>query len=279
MFAGCGCATIVAGAVALAAVLGGLGAASSGGDDRTSPPASGTVQEHLAVVASESAEYRRLASRLDGNPVEALVTRPARFAQLQAQASAGAMNEIQAARLADNARTFRTELQDLITAAEGRRANASGSLAEGLVDSAGNGFIDIRWDADTACGASDEPGHTTAGCTGADAVVVHILPDGRRLGGDQGTRLVVLHELAHLYQYADADAAPPGQESEALKLKDRGLFQSSGEVMADCYALTYLNAHTLTVGDAALGYGYVCNDTERQAIRDWAAKIHAPMAG
>jgi hypothetical protein len=33
------------------------------------------------------------------------------------------------------------------------------------------------------------------------------------------------------------------------------------------------------MGGATLGYGYVCSDTERQAIRAWAKKIHAPMPG
>ena len=85
--------------------------------------------------------------------------------------------------------------------------------------------------------------------------------------------------ISGLYQYTDVETTSDGEVGPATKLKEAGLFQGSGEVMSDCYALTYLGLHSLTVGDATLGYGYVCNDSERQAIRDWAKAIHAPMPG
>ncbi|MGN7976575.1 hypothetical protein ACTJJ4_03295 [Microbacterium sp. 22195] len=289
IFAGCGCVTLVAGIVIAAVVIGGLGAstAGGGGSDGGHPTAS-TVEEQLDVVRTESAEYEKLAAQLDGNPVAPLVTQPARFQRLQADVEAlkastalEKVRQAQARTLAERAGQYRSDLQRLITAAEGRRANASGTGEEHLVDSAGNGFIDIQWNADSACSTSENPGSTTAGCTTSnrDQLIVHILPPEKRLGGDEAARLTTLHELAHLYQNVDVETTSDGEVGPAMKLKNAGLFQGSGEAMSDCYALTYLGLYSLTVGDATLGYGYVCNDSERQAIREWAKTIHAPMPG
>ena len=52
--------------------------------------------------------------------------------------------------------------------------------------------------------------------------------------------------------------------------------------MADCYALTMLDGWTLDhrvwvnayeYWEVSVGYGYTCNDSERQAIRDWNAQL------
>ena len=43
------------------------------------------------------------------------------------------------------------------------------------------------------------------------------------------------------------------------------------------YALTYYDQTSLKHGNVTLGYGYVCNASERQAIREWAASVNAPM--
>lgn len=289
IFAGCGCLTLVAGVVIAAVVIGALGSSNAGGDRSSdSDPTTATVEEQLAIVRTESAAYEKLAAQLDGNPVAPLVTLPHRFQRLQDDVDAletSSANEKVRQNLAklyaERATQYRSELQSLITAAEGRRTNASGTSEEQLVDSAGNGFIDIQWNADSECSPADEPGHTTAGCTTAspEQLIVHILPPEKQLGTDEAERVTTLHELAHLYQYVDAEATSDLADGEAQKLKDAGLFQGSGEVMSDCYALTYLDLHTLTFGDITSGYGYVCNDAERQAIREWAKKIHAPMPG
>lgn len=278
IFAGCGCLTLVAGVVIAAAVITGLGASLAGEEGSgNGGPTGSTADDPAASIRAEIAEYEKLAAQLDGNPVAPLIAPPRWFEGFQERASAPSINEFQAKSLLEEIQQHRTALQQKITEAEGRRANASGTIAEELVDGAGNGFIDIRWDADSECSTSGEPGQTTAGCTSTDSVAVHILPADRQLGGDTGTRLVVLHELAHLYQYADDDSSPVDGQSESLKLKEQGMFQGSGEAMSDCYALTYLNSYSLSVGDATFGYGYVCDDTERQAIREWAKHLHAPM--
>lgn len=289
IFAGCGCLTLVAGIVIAAVVIGGLGAstAGGGGSDGGRPTAS-TVNEQLAVIRTESTEYEKLAAQLDGNPVAPLVAQPTRFQRLQADAEAlkastalEKVRQAQARTLAERATKYRSDLQRLITAAEGRRANASGTSEEQLVDSAGNGFIDIQWNADSECSTSENPESTTAGCVTntPEQLIVHILPREKMRGGDEAARITTLHELAHLYQHTDVETTADGEVGPATKLKEAGLFQGSGEVMSDCYALTYLGLNSLTVGDVTLGYGYVCNDSERQAIRDWAKAIHAPMPG
>ncbi len=281
VFGGCGCLTLIAGLVVVGVVLAGLGASTAGAGGSGSGGQTGhTTDDPIAAIQAESAEYQELAAQLDGNPVAPLIAPPHWFERFQNRASAPSINEFQANALLTEIQTHRAALQQKISDAEARRSNASGTIAEELVDSAGNGFIDILWDADSACSTADEPGHTTAGCTSTgSSVAVHVLPADRQLGGDEGARLVVLHELAHLYQYADIESSPVDGTSRSMTLKEQGMFQSSGEAMSDCYALTYLNSYSLTVGDVTFGYGYVCNDTERQAIREWAEHLHAPMPG
>ncbi|MFD6053208.1 hypothetical protein [Agromyces sp. NPDC060279] len=289
IFAGCGCVTLVAVIViAAVAITGFATSVAAGGGSGGSRPTASTFEDQLAVIRTESAEYEKLAAQLDGNPVAPLVTQPTRFQRLQADLEAltasTALESVRAGQarvLAERAAQYRSDLQARITAAEGRRANASGTDEEQLVDSAGNGFIDIQWNADSKCSASKNPERTTAGCVTntPEQLIVHILPPEHRLGGGEAARLTTLHELAHLYQSIDTATTSGGEDGPAMTLKNAGLFRGSSEVMSDCYALTYLDLHSLTVGDATLGYGYVCNDTERQAIRDWAKEVQAPMPG
>lgn len=279
LFAGCGCLTLVAGVIIALVLFAGFATPPEGADrPGDSSRENGTVSEHLAVVEAESAEYRRLAAQLEGNPVAALVTQPARFDRLQKRAESAALIENEAARLAAQARDYRSELEQAVTEAQARRTNESGTIAEQLVDDAGDGFIDIRWDADKECSVSSTPGAVTAGCVSEDPIAVHVLPPDAQRGGDQGIRLVVLHELTHLYTRAENDAAGAAK-STSLTMTEQGLFQGSSESFADCYALTYLNATSLESDGASFGYGYVCNDAERAAIRSWAAEVGAPLPG
>ena len=57
-------------------------------------------------------------------------------------------------------------------------------------------------------------------------------------------------------------------------------FGGDSETMADCFALTYLDGWTLDheiwvsptqYWDVSIGYGYTCNETQKQAVRDWYA--------
>jgi len=285
--AGCGCLVLVALVAIVAVVIGllGAGGAGDGGDEPDSPTSTqgsgddASADELFAQAETAMGEYHELASLLDGNPVAALVTRPARAERLDAALAEPPMNVYHAQDVLERATQYRDELRALVNEAAGRRTDSSDSEAARLVDAAGKGFIALRADADTECATSDEAGTTTAGCTSSDELAVHVLPGSKRIGGKAGLKYVVLHELAHLYQYADGEAAGPDGDSESFTLKQQGLFQGSGESMADCYALTYLDRRSLTFGDAVMGYDYVCNDQERAAIRTWAAHMNAPMPG
>ncbi|MFD5225313.1 hypothetical protein ACFWHT_06785 [Microbacterium sp. NPDC058342] len=277
-FAGCGCLTLIAGIVVVAAVVGGLGAMTPPDSPRrppvqTQPDAQDPeTQKHLAAFASERARYAELAARLDGNPAAPLVLIDDAFVdQLDREAAAGQVPVSLARSVAERMQGFREDLEAKVKAADARRANSSGTLTEKIVDQAGDGFIDLRWDSATACATS------TACVTGKDPLVVHHKPKGY-LRGEWEQRMVVTHELAHVYQFADA--ARSGSDVSATdRLLEKGLFQGSDEKMADCYALTYFGEDSLEHGNFTMGYGYVCNSAERQAIRDWAAQLDAPMPG
>src|SRR5690606_11089962 len=220
--------------------------------------------------------FYELAAQLEGNPVAPLVTDVRGFRLLE-KASAGEINKFQAERLAQEAQQLRETLQQRIEDAAARRGNSSGSVTEELVDAAGDGFIDIGWDAATSCTASERPNKTTVGCTSNDPLGVHILPEAKMFG-ELFSRMTVLHELAHLYQNADLDQREDLHDnSVAGALIEQGMFEGSSEKFADCYALTYLDEWTLSNDQGSVGYGYVCNEAERQAIREWAAELNFPM--
>lgn len=281
-FAGCGCLTVV-GLVFLGIVLAGGALLSSGdgGSTGRSSVSSDTpdgqyIDEQMSIAVTERQKFHSLAAQLEGNPVAPLVTEFARSQRLDRQIEAGAINRFHAEKLAQEATEMREALEQRFVAAEGRRGNASGTVSEALVDEAGDGFIDIAWDAATACSVAEEEGHTTTGCTSHDPLGVHILPEDQMFG-DWGVRITTLHELAHLYQNADLEQRMLEDKSAAMTLMEQGLFEGSGEKMSDCYALTYTGGWTLENEQGSSGYGYVCNESERQAIREWAALVGAPM--
>lgn len=273
---GCGGMALVAFAFVGVFVIGAV--LSSQGESAQGPTADQVAPEDsLAAFDAERAKYYALAAQLEGNPVAPLVTQIVAFERLENSIADPNITSAYAAELAQRAQAARQELEQRITDAAARRANASGSVTEALVDEAGAGFIDIAWDADTACGTSRraDEGMVTIGCVSEDPLAVHIAPEDQ-LSGDTGMRIVVLHELTHLYHRADTDAHLDGI-SPSLQLIEQGYFQGSSEAMADCYALTYMNQWTLTFENRTMGYGYVCGDEERRLIREWAAQIHAPM--
>ncbi|WP_159622343.1 hypothetical protein [Ruania rhizosphaerae] len=241
------------------------------------------VDEHMAIYESEREQYYELLAQVDGNPVASLVTRPELFEALEERA-ASADYPSAAASVARDARQYREDLQHVVAAAEDRRVNSSGTLSEDIVDSAGNGFIDIRWDAASACEDVDAPADQenwiTLGCVlDEDVLTVHVLPDSEYFS-ERHLRMVLVHELAHVYQNADAARFEDGS-SEYERLLDEGLFQGSFESMADCYSLAHHNEWTLELPEGGngyeIGYGYVCDESEREAIRTWAADLNAPV--
>jgi hypothetical protein len=279
---GCGClavgvVAIIVFVVALGALSGSGSPSPSGGDRGVQPTGAGDpeAQAQLAIYESERARYDELAAQLVGNPVAPLVLIDEFYVQgLEREAAETPMSESRARSVAERMQGFRAELEVNVTAAESRRTIASGSITEPLVDQAGDGFIDVRWDAAEFC---DSDGGTLACVDTSDPLTIHLMPE-TSLGGDWSKRMVVTHELAHVYQEADAARFDDGGSSWQ-RLLDRGLFQGSDEKMADCYALTVHDAWSLSSGNFTVGYGYVCDAAERQAIREWAAELNAPMPG
>lgn len=281
--AGCGClalAVVVIGVL----LLGAVGATLSSDEDRPSDrsPSTGNRDGRAADALragfdAERKKYHRLAAVLDGNPVAPLITHPVAFSRLEEQAERPGLSDYAVRSLVQQARRMRRELQRAVAAAEKRRVNRSGSLTEELVDRATDGFIDTRWDAASACPGAKEKGRITTGCVKGRALVVHLLPESE-LDGEWEMRMLVAHELAHVYQRADR-ARFKNYRGRADRLVGRGLFQGSREKMADCYALTYYGRWTLSQGSTTYGYGYVCGQAERTAIRSWAADLDAPMPG
>lgn len=285
-FAGCGCLALVALVVIGIMLLGGLGAALSSDDgDRqrggtqTSVPADpGAGDDPLGAFEAEREAYYELVAQLDGNPAAPLVTHEDVFRRYEERAASEGLTSFSAETLAQQARELREQLQQSIAEAEKRRVNNSGTLTEDIVDQAGEGFIDIRWDAASACPSSDEEGWRTSACvTKEDSLTVRLLPE-KEFSSDWEKRMLVVHELAHVYQRADGTRFED-RNGHADRLVEQGLFQGDLEKMADCYALTYHDEWSLSRGDVEIGYGYVCGESERKAIREWAADVDAPLPG
>ena len=291
-FAGCGCLAVAALAIGGVVTFLGLGAAlapSGAQSDRApvpsaapnSQPAPATptdpaVAEQIARFTSDRSKITELAAQLEGNPVAPLVADLRTFRLDATRADDPTIGIFEARPIAERAAALRASLEQSIASAESRRANASGSLTESIVDAAGNGFIDVQWDAATACDVSSTPGKENIGCVrSADPLTVHLLPE-TEVGSAWMNEMLVTHELSHVYQRAD-DAGADDYSGAYNDLLAQGLFQGSVEAMSDCFALTYYDRWSLSNGSESQGTGYVCDASERQAIRDWAAGLNVAM--
>jgi len=275
-------------AVALAAVvaLAGLGALLTSGGDATAdtpsaatpdpaPTESSEIDTQLALYAEERLKIDELSLEFDESPVAWLVADFEWLFRQDQKVSDPNLTEFSAQTIAAQTKTFREDLEVSVAAAQARRVNTSGSVTEGIVDTAGRGFIDIQWDAATTCKDSERESWRTSGCIKkGDSLTVHLLPESEV--SEWVRDFTVVHELAHVYQRAD-NASVKDYRGEHNDLLAQGLFQGDAEAMADCYALTYYDEWSLTNGDDSVGYGYVCDDDERQALRSWASSINAPM--
>lgn len=273
-------------AIVAVIVFAGFGALLFSGGDETggpsgvatpdaAPTADSEIDTQRALYADERAKIDELSLEFEESPVAWLV---ADFEWLFRQDEKMAdpnLLEYTAQTLAAQAKTFREGLEVSVAEAQARRVNASGLVTESIVDTAGKGFVDVQWDAATACTADDREDWRTTGCiTKEDSLTVHLLPESEL--GEWSSKFTVVHELAHVYQRAD-NASVFEYRGEYNELLAQGLFQGSAEVMADCYALTYYGEWSLTNGDTTTGYGYVCDENERSAIRTWASNLNAPM--
>jgi len=154
----------------------------------------------------------------------------------------------------------------LAAAQEQAASNASGTNYESVIDQLGAGYVTSAMDdADGLC-ESD-----VLGCVmWSDPYTVHFdYADGYHESMNDWIRTgVAYHEYAHVLQGTN-----PEQTEVAVEA-----FGGDYETMADCYVFTYLPGwtldHTVWVSDfmyweVSVGYGYVCDEGQRQAIRDW----------
>lgn len=177
-------------------------------------------------------------------------------------------------------RTAAEELSSLLGAAQEEAAgNATGTHFESLTDQLGAGFVKTSLDtADAAC-AEDVWGcvdgedpftiHYDASQTGAEPYMSDWLRSG-----------LAYHEYAHVLQMTNPD---PTETAAAA-------FGGDWETMADCYALTSLPGwsldHTIWTSsyeywEVSVGYGYTCDESQRQVIRDWVGSlgyVHQPIS-
>ena len=158
----------------------------------------------------------------------------------------------------------------LATANTEATTNTTGSTYEAVIDRLGAGFAtSVIDDADTlcaedvlACVVSDDP--TTVHFDAADSSLPY-MNDALKTG-------LAYHEFAHVLQFANPDATHTALKS----------FDGDEETMADCFALTYLDGWTLDhrvfvnryeYWDVSIGYGYTCNDAQKQVVRDWYTSL------
>lgn len=172
-----------------------------------------------------------------------------------------------------------TELAAVLTAAQAQAAtNATGTTYEAVIDQLGGGFASIAIDdADSLCGQD-----VWACVTGSDPYVVHYDADdtSQPFMTDFIRTGLSYHEFAHVLQFTN-----PGPTETAA-----AAFGGDYETMADCFALTFLPGwtldHTVWVSDyqyweVSVGYGYTCDEAQRQVIRDWRAAVgyqHEPIS-
>lgn len=172
---------------------------------------------------------------------------------------------------------------DLASRADAARvqgaANASGTPWESTLDSLGRGWVSMAVDeGGTPCGAD-----ALACVSSTDPFTVRVngatrtdetMTDWIRTG-------IAYHEFAHVLQFTNPEAT-----QSALPA-----FAGDVETMADCYALTFLDGWSLehevpidefSYWEVSVGYGYTCDDSQRQIVRDWAAGlgiVRQPVGG
>ncbi len=163
------------------------------------------------------------------------------------------------------------ELDALVEAAatEGS-TNTTGSVYETVIDQLSSGYVtSLLYNADTFC-ESD----VLACVDPADPYTVHFdaADDNVEYTNDVIRTGVAYHEFAHVLQMTN-----PEQTETALEA-----FGGDDEIMADCFALTFLGGwkldHRIWVSsyeywDVSIGYGYTCTETQKQVVRDWYSQL------
>ncbi len=148
-------------------------------------------------------------------------------------------------------------------------SNASGTAWEATLDDLGRGWVSTVFEDATPCGA------TALACvSGTEPFTVHVRADTRidPTMTDWIRTGAAYHEYAHVLQFTNPQATDDALAS----------FGGDVETMADCYALTFLDGWSLdhevaideySYYEVSVGYGYACDEGQRQVIRDWAGRL------
>lgn len=222
--------------------------------------------EKKETFGAAMAELMNTAAKFDGLRMGELLP----SALIQSQAEIGWKHRWDAEALDRDTGAVESRIADLeatlSAAAAEASTNVSGTSYEAAIDSLGSGFVVSALDNPDALCESD-----VLGCVmGDDPYTVHF--DANDLNRPFMTDFIdtglAYHEFAHVLQMTN-----PKETKVALEA-----FGGDSETMADCFALTYLPGwtldHTVWTSDVeywevSIGYGYTCNEGQRQAIRDW----------
>lgn len=167
--------------------------------------------------------------------------------------------------------TYMRDLENQLSDAKTQAStNVTGTEYEEVTDKLGQGHVaSLLDDADTLCKKE-----VLACVTSSDPYIVHFdavshrephLNDWLRTG-------IAYHEFAHVLQFTNPTPTETAVEA----------FGGDLETMADCFALTYLDGWALThrvwknsnyYWDVSIGYGYTCNESQRQTIKDWYGEL------
>lgn len=191
-------------------------------------------------------------------------------------------------RLAERAWTFRWDVAELAAATDQvefetqqleqawavaqleMQSNASGSVYEAVIDSLGGGFVRSVLDNESCDG-----GESVLGCVYEnDPLVVHFdaAENTQPFMTDEIRTGIAYHEFAHVLQFTNPEASEVAVTS----------FGGDWEVMADCFALTYLPGWALDhvvwtssheYWEVSIGHGVTCSEPQRQAVRDWYGQV------
>ena len=226
--------------------------------------------EKKETFGAAMAQLLETASQFDGSLMSSLVP----FDSYESVARLAWSHRWSAGSVEADTRRIQSEevtLQELASKASTEAgSNASGTTYESVIDDLGGGYVTtVIDDADTLCEADvlacvlyDDPFAVHFDAADADLPYMN---DWLHTG-------IAYHEFAHVLQMTNPDATDTALEA----------FGGDAETMADCFALTYLSGWTLDhriyvssyeYWDVSIGYGYTCDETQAQAVRDWYGQL------